>query len=185
MTVSDRIPKETCPYWSTISMKCGICNGGLFIPMDDHAETFCITPHFPACLQYTNNLEKEALFRRKVRKSEENRRKNLRIETSHNITLVKIFESGKLISNYLPEAKTIDVSMSGMRMETRKPLLHDMMIRFSFDDSLPRIFHEVTGQIEWCNKQIDDPGYQAGVSFKENHIKEAMGRYLGKNNKHI
>jgi hypothetical protein len=185
MTVSNQIPKEICPYWSVVSMKCGICNGGLFIPMDDHAETFCITPHFPACLQYTNNLKKEALFRIKVRKSEENRRKNLRIETSHKITLVKIFESGKLVSNYLPEAKTIDVSMSGMRMETRKPLLHDMMIRFSFDDSLPRIFHEVTGQIEWCNKQIDDPGYQAGVSFKEKHIKEAMGRYLGKNKKHI
>jgi hypothetical protein len=184
MTVSDQNPKGKCPYWSAASMKCGICSGGLFIPMDDYVETFCITPHYSACLQYSRNLEKEILLHRKVRKSEENRRKNIRIETSRKITLIKIFESGKLVSNYLPEAKTIDVSESGMRMATRKPLLHDMMIRFSFDDSLPRVFHEVTGKIEWCNKQIDDPGYQAGVSFKEKHIKEAMGRYLGKNKEH-
>lgn len=63
-------------------------------------------------------------------------------------------------------------------MTTDKPLTHETVIQFSFDDSFPEMLHEVTGQVEWCNKQVDEPGYQAGVSFRGAHIIEAMGRYL-------
>lgn len=114
----------------------------------------------------------------KVRKSEENRRKYLRIVTSHQITLVKIFESGKRLSHFSSRAKAIDMSKGGMRMATDDPLADNAMIQFSFDDTFPQILNEVTGQVEWCNKQIDKPGYQAGLSFKETHIIEAMGSYL-------
>jgi hypothetical protein len=153
--------------------------------MDDFAETFCVTPHFESCMQYTVHSENQIILLKKFRNSEENRRKFLRIETSHEITLVKIFESGKLVSNFSSGAKIIDVSKCGMRMATNNPLADDMMVQLSFDNSFPQIFHEVTGQIEWCNKQIDDPGYQAGVSFQEDHIKEAIGRYLGQHEDYI
>jgi hypothetical protein len=159
-------------------MKCSACNGGLFIPLDDHIDAFCCTSHFPVCSQYTLYSENQILLLKNVRKSEENRRKHRRIETSQPITLLKIFESGRLASHFLSGARTIDVSRGGMRMTTDKPLTHETVIQFSFDDSFPEMLHEVTGQVEWCNKQVDEPGYQAGVSFRGAHIIEAMGRYL-------
>ncbi len=173
-----------CPFWAAESRKCSIRNGGLFIPMDDFAETFCTTPHFPSCMQYTLHSENQILLVQNVRKSEENRRKFLRMETSRKITLVKIFESGRIISKFSTSAKIIDVSKCGMRMATKKPLAHDMTIQFSFDDSFPQLPMEIIGQIEWCNKQIDEPGYQAGVSFQEDHFKDAIGRYLNQQKKH-
>jgi hypothetical protein len=170
--------QEKCPFWVATSMKCSLCNGGLFIPLDDHAETFCYTPLFRACRQYALYSENQILLAEKVRKSEENRRKYLRIETSHQITLVKIFESGKCLSHFSSKAKAIDISKGGMRMVTDTPLADNAMVQFFFDDTFPRILNEISGQVEWCNKQIDEPGYQAGLSFKEAHIIEAMGSFL-------
>ena len=127
--------------------------------------------------------ENQICLLEKVRKSEVNRRKYLRIETSHDITLVKIFKPKQSESELSYKAKTIDVSSGGMRMAIINPLTHDSIVHCSFDNSFPPALHEVTGIVEWCNKQIDEPGYQAGLSFKGDDIVEAMRRYLKQENK--
>ncbi|MGB3221259.1 MAG: PilZ domain-containing protein [Desulforhopalus sp.] len=162
-------------------MKCKICNGGLFIPLDDHTETFCKTASFLACKQYMLHAEKQLCLMEKVRKSEENRRRYLRIEISKKINLIKLFKSGKFISHVSSKTKTVDVSKGGMRVTIDNPLGYASMVQFSFDDSFPQALHKVTGHVEWCNKQIDKPGYQAGVSFHGDRIVEAMCLYLKKN----
>jgi hypothetical protein len=179
MTARDRKNRPNCPFWSVSSRKCSLCNGGIFIPLDDHVAAFCTTPHFSACVQYTTHSEMSTSLQENVRKSEENRRKFLRIETSHKITLIKISGSDKTESPSRTYTKTLDVSKGGMRLATEKALLHDMLVKFSFDESFPHILHDVTGQVEWCNKQVDEPGYQVGVSFQGEHIIEAMGQHLG------
>ncbi len=184
MNAKDSKCPSKCPFWSPISKKCTLCKGGIFIPMDNHVEAFCITPHFSTCPQYTAHSENRAFLQEKVRKSEENRRKFIRIATKHKITLVKIFEPQKDEVPIFTSANTLDLSKGGMRMATEKALLHDMLIQFSFDDSFPHILHDVTGQVEWCNKQIDEPGYQVGVSFKDNKVIELMGRLLGQQLEH-
>ena len=183
MTAKDCKHPSKCPFWTAASTKCGLSKGGIFIPLDDHVEAFCITPQFPACAQYTLYSENQNFLAKKVRKSEENRRKFMRIETKHKITLIKILEPGKPESPILTSANTLDLSKGGMRVATEKALLHDMLIQFSFGESFPQILHDVTGQVEWCNKQIDDPGYQVGVSFKEDNVIEVMGRLLDQQQK--
>lgn len=163
-------------------MKCTLGKSGIFIPLDDHVEAFCITPQFSACAHYSLFSENQI---KNVRKSEENRRKFMRIETTHKITLLKILEPDKPESPFLASANTLDLSKGGMRVATEKALLHDMLIQFSFGESFPQILHDVTGQVEWCNKQIDEPGYQVGVSFKEDNVIEVMGRLLEQQQQHI
>lgn len=184
MTVKNRTGHVKCPFWTASSMKCSICNDGLFIPLDDHVKIFCESPHFTACKQYTHHSENQISLLENVRKSEENRRKYLRIQTSHAITLVKISGSDKQEPPFSSSANTIDVSKGGMRVATDKPLLYDSVIQFSFDDSLPQSLHGLTGQVKWCHKQLDEPGYQAGVSFQADHIIEAMVRHLGQQHNH-
>lgn len=174
MTAEDRKHQERCPFWSATSVKCTICDNGLFIPLDNHAEVFCKTSRYSACMQYTLYSENHILLQEKVRKSEVNRRKFLRIESSHAITLIKIAESGDLVAQFPQEGKTIDVSKRGMRIAVDRPLVHDALVQFSFDDSFPLKVHQVTGLVEWCNKQIDEPGYHAGVSFQGNYVFESF-----------
>ncbi len=120
-----------------------------------------------------------------VRNSGENRRKYLRVESSHTITLLKIFNSGKLVNSLTSGSKTIDLSKGGMRLEIEKPLTSDATVQFSLDNSFPPALRQLTGLVEWCNKQVDEPGYQAGVSFQGEHIVEAMDRYLGQLNQNM
>lgn len=180
LNVATKKRKHTaiCPFWSNTSMKCSISNGGLFIPLDDHAESYCYSLHFGSCDQYIFHSENQILLYGNVRKTENNRRKYPRFKTSQIIKLVKISESGESLSYFSPRANTIDMSQGGMRMVTDTKLADNAQIQFSFDDSLPQIFNDITGQVEWCNKQLDEPGYQAGISFTEPHIIEAIGSYL-------
>jgi hypothetical protein len=170
---------EQCPFWSSSSTKCSLCNGGLFIPLDDHVEAFCKTFRYPSCVQYSLHSENQIYLQEKIRISENNRRKYLRLESSHKITLLKILQADKSESHVGSDAKTIDLSKGGIRMFTKDPLTNDALVQFSFDESFPQTFHEITGQVKWCNKQINETGYQAGISFQGAHIAEAMGRYLG------
>lgn len=91
---------------------------------------------------------------------------------------MNIIKSGEFVTDFSSDAQTIDVSKGGLRMTTDNLLLHDTKVQFSFDDSFPLPLHKVIGQVEWCNKQIDEPGYQAGVSFLNKDAVEAMGHYL-------
>jgi len=117
-----------------------------------------------------------------VRNSGVNRRKYLRIETSHTINLLQMYKAGKLVSSFTSGTKVLDLSKGGMRLETKKPLTSDATVQFNLDDSFPPALRRLTGLVEWCNKQVDEPGYQAGVSFQGEHIAEAMDRYLGQRN---
>ena len=180
MTEEDQKNTQRCPFWSAKAAKCTICDNGLFIPLDNHVEAFCKTSRFPACMQYALYSENHIDLQEKVRNSEVNRRKYLRIESSHTISLIKIFESGNLVSQEPYRALTIDISKNGMRLATDKPLVRNALVEFSFDDYFPLNIHEATGQIEWCNKQVDEPGYQAGVSFQGNHVIETLDRICGR-----
>lgn len=179
MVDNNNIRQANCPYWSAKSMKCRICSGGLFIPLDDHIEVYCKTPAFPQCLQFSLHTENHVQILDRREEAYKNRRKYLRIETEYKVTLVKLVDSGKIASHHSTIGKTLDVSMGGMRLATKTPLANDTLLQFSFDPSFPEELQYGSGQVAWCNKQIDEPGYQAGITFHDDHLIEAMGLYLG------
>jgi len=180
MTDNQKKQNINCPFWLADSLTCKLCKDGLFIPFDDHIKTYCKTSNYPQCLQYTLYAdETPSQLSGSADDSFENRRKHPRVEVQHKITLVKSTKSGEVISHYSSIAKTLDVSSNGMRLEVDTPLLDDTIIQFSFDDSFPQPLQSGFGKIKWCNKQIDEPGYQAGLTFQGEHAAEAMRAYLG------
>jgi len=167
-----------CPFWSMMSMKCRICKSGLFIPLDNHIEVYCKTPDYSHCLQYFMHPGNRLEISDTTRQTDKNRRKFERIEARLRITLVKHIHSGAIGSHCSTFAKTLDLSSGGMRLTTSKPLVNSSIVQFSFDNSFPENLHECSGQVAWCNKEIDVPGYQAGISFQDHHVVEAMDTYL-------
>ena len=181
MTAEDYKPAHKsprkCPFWSATAVKCTICENGLFIPLDRHAEAFCKTCQFPACMQYTLYSENHIFLAENVRKSEINRRKFIRVPSSQRV-LVTTRAANDGVTEPPYEIKTIDLSTSGMRVALKKPLLPDALVQFSFDDSFPLKIEHMTGLVEWCNKQVDEPGYQAGLSFQDRCIIDLQDRLL-------
>ena len=173
---------EVCPFWASDSMKCKLCNDGLFIPLEDHIKIYCKTDNHPQCLQYSlyadshfKSLEKSADFIK-------NRRKHPRVEVHHKVTLIKFTKSGEIATHYPALAQTLDVGAGGMRVIIDNALPNDAEVQFSFDDSFPEALQSGMGRIEWCNKQLDNSGYHAGLSFQGKEIGKAMEFYLGIHN---
>lgn len=179
MASKETTPLDRCPHWSALSMKCRICKDGLFIPLDSHIEIYCKTPEYPQCLQYslhtTNLLDRI----KTTRQLEKNRRKFKRFEANYKITLVKLIHSGAIVTHSATVAETLDLSSAGMRVTTNKALFNDAELQFSFDTSFPEELQNCTGQVAWCNKEIDTHGYQAGICFHDDRTISAMRRYLG------
>jgi hypothetical protein len=179
MTTKPKQQTTGCPFWLADSLKCKLCNDGLFIPFDDHIKTYCKTVHHPQCLQYTLYADAHLQLTESTETAFENRRRHPRVEVHHKITLVKSTQSGEIISHHAAIAKTLDVSRNGMRLEVDIPLMDDTVVQFSFDDSFPKALQSGLGQIKWCNKQIDESGYQAGLTLQGEQEVEAMRQYLG------
>jgi len=169
--------KVICPFWNEQSMKCSVQHMGLFIPLEDHVAVYCCTHNYPQCLQYVHQMSSEIAIAAKDSSKTKDRRKFLRIELQHDITLTEA-EKEKKGTIASAKAKTLDLSMGGMRLSTEKPLRNDSIIQFSFDDAL--FEHPLTGigHIAWCIKSADSPGYQAGIVFEEQHFVQRIGTYL-------
>lgn len=176
--------KEKCPFWSSNTMKCRISKGGLFIPLDDHISVYCTSFDYPQCLQYSLQENDPATITQIVDQIAENRRKHKRIATQQRVTLVQSTHSGKIISHKSAVAHTLDVSQGGMRLSTFQPLRGDSIVEFSFHEPFPLTLHSALGHVAWCNKQINEPGYQAGIAFKNERVIQAMGNFLGANFEH-
>lgn len=106
------------------------------------------------------------------------RRKFVRIDACYKITLVKLIHSGTVVSHFSSFAKTLDLSNGGMRLTINRPLANNTEVQFLFGKSFPQNLQEGSGQVVWCNKDIDAPGYQAGITFHDDRIIKAMSRYL-------
>jgi hypothetical protein len=178
MTANNTEHPGNCRFWSALSMKCRICKEGLFIPLDNHIEMYCKTTEYPHCLQYMLHSENIQSYLELTKKDENNRRKYERYQTCHQITLVRLVQSGKIASHYSIIAKTLDLSSGGMRLTTKNPLINHSLVQFTFDQSFPENLQNGTGQVAWCNKQIDEPGYQAGITFQDDRLITSMDRYL-------
>ncbi|KJS02939.1 MAG: hypothetical protein VR65_03630 [Desulfobulbaceae bacterium BRH_c16a] len=158
-------------------MKCQLRQGGLFLPLDDHIEVYCKSPYYTQCTQYSLHLKNTIQLVDK--KAPRNRRKYERVVSHHPVTLVKLFPSGEIVAHFSIIGRTLDLSKGGLRLATEKPLINDTMVRFSFEESFPESLRKGKGEIAWSNKIIDEPGYQAGISFKDDHLINTMGVYLG------
>lgn len=133
--------------------------------MDDHVEIYCTTKDYSQCLQYNQQTTNQLLLIESTRRSLQNRRQHERFELHQDITLVKLFDTDHIV-RISTNAKTLDMSRAGMRLSLETPLQSDGLIRFSFDDVHSDQILTGKGHIAWCNKQIDEPGYQAGVVFE-------------------
>ncbi len=177
-----------CAYWSALTCKCGKSEGGLFIPMDAHIERYCLSENCYECpqLQPTRHRESEKNTRwRNRRKAERiHARETLMLNPHLPTTYPDSFHSFQPTSpvtfssiEKFP-AETIDISTSGMRLFADMPLSQHSLVEISFSKKFPKQLRRAKARVQWCNKQIDEPGYQMGIAFTGSQTGRAMEGYL-------
>lgn len=167
-----------CPFWCKQTKKCTVQQKGLFIPLEDHVDLYCTSNNYPNCLQYSHQVSGQLQFADETIHSFINRRRFVRIKLQRQVTLVRTSSTNDP-TEVTNQAQTLDLSLGGMRLATEKPLHSDSVVQFSFDDeTMPDHMLTGSGYIAWCNKQIDEPGYQAGIVFGEKQVSKEIGSYL-------
>jgi hypothetical protein len=178
--MTETIPdKKSCPYWSPTSLKCSLCNEGLFIPLENHIEVYCRTEAYTICMQYSLRSEFYHRFLPENTASpHDNRRRHIRVQDRHHVTLTPFHRPATPASQVSTPARTIDLSIGGLRLQTVEPLVNDTVIQFSFEDFTPDFPLAGTATVKWCHRLVDSSEYQAGLAFTNDQTAEAMGRYL-------
>jgi hypothetical protein len=160
-------------------LKCSLCSEGLFIPLENHLEIYCRTEAFTMCMQYS--LSSESCHRslpENTAAPHDNRRRHIRVEGRHRLTLMRLNRSGTSAPQAATLARTIDLSIGGLRLQTAEPLASDTVIQFSFDECAPHFPVAGTATVKWCHPLPDSSEYQSGLAFANEQTAEAMGIYL-------
>ncbi len=169
---------QKCDYWSIPACKCGKNEGGIFIPLEDHIVRYCLSANHCRCPQFQATGRPQAEISAKWK----NRRRSERINAQEAITLDALNPHSLLIpvSAAIKKfaARTLDISASGMRLFTAVPISQNSVIEFSFGSKFPKQLRRAKGKVQWCNKQVDEPGYQLGIAFAERQVSKAMAGYL-------
>ncbi len=168
---------STCEFWSESEHACKVCNSGLFIPLDDHIEIYCKTSEHVLCIQYNMNVQTTS---DEEKWSSVNRRKYMRIKERQKVSLVRLNESGNIVSHLPEKAHVLDLSMGGMRVNSREILMNDSIVQFTFaGDDIPSNMQTGIAKVRWSCPINNDTLYQVGLAFQNENTMEAIGRHLG------
>lgn len=166
-----------CEFWSASEHTCKVCNSGLFIPLGDHIEIYCKTAEHTQCIQYNMNIQttndEEAV-------TAENRRQHIRVKEQCPITLVRLNESGNIVSHISEAVNILDLSLGGMRVNSREMLLNDTIVQFSFiTEEASDAPQTGIAKVRWSCSINNDTLYQVGLEFQSDQTIEVVGRHLG------
>ncbi len=158
---------------------CSLTKGGIFIPLPEHIEMFCKTPHYLECEQYFRNnhlnseLSNEEIF------IDNGRRHFRRIPDILALTLSNCDETGHPSQIIDAHACTLDLSPGGMLLESRQALMMNNLVAFTFGPHFSTPNHTGIGQVRWCKEAKKTDAFHAGLSFVDASTKQALGHHMG------
>lgn len=177
MTDKKTIEEHTyCLYWSQKNKECTLTRGGLFIPMTNHIKAYCQTSRFFLCRHYIRGsklLEEEA--QDYPYKFGGGRRRYSRKKDCFSVILESCDQAGKPVEIFDKDAYVMDLGIGGVRLESSKEIPPVGLLAFTFgpDFIIPDL--KGFGEVRWSGSVPDSENFQAGLSFADNAIKQAIG----------
>lgn len=160
-----------CPYWQALKCALKATTEGIYIPLDNHIAIYCKSSEYKLCSQYSEVNAQQPV-------ADSNKRKRIRRDSKHPITIVHLNDSGNITSRGICKATTIDLSMSGMRLMTEEPMRKNSLIQFSLDNSTSNAAHHGIAISKWCSSARDKEGYFVGFAFHNKETTKDMGNYF-------
>jgi hypothetical protein len=109
-----------------------------------------------------------------------NRRAHVRVKENRQITLVRLNDSGNIVSHQPEKANVLDLSMGGMRVNSRELLLNDSLVQFNFlDENLPPQLQSGIAKVRWSCPIHHNTQFQMGLAFQSDQTMKAIGEHLG------
>ncbi|MBV5318842.1 MAG: hypothetical protein JZU50_13675, partial [Desulfobulbaceae bacterium] len=118
-----------CPHYCPYSRSCQLVKEGLFLPIDQHVASYCLSSHYPSCLHYQLLAGDEGETAQQ-QSEPDNRRRSIRVPSNHNFRFSEITGHDQFPGLRENDAWTVDLSDHGIRFASRQLLTVDTTIRF-------------------------------------------------------
>ena len=94
---------------------------------------------------------------------------NRRIGWDYSLYFSPLEEMGLQKESERKEAKSVDISLGGMRIKSSEDISHQQVMAFSFGTDQEEAYSiDGIGELQWC-RETPGNGYLAGVSFVSLH----------------
>jgi len=179
MTTAGEPPKK-CSYLCTDEEQaCSMTKGGIYLPLKEHIEMFCKTPHFLECHQYVRGSKIGAKTSLEEDYRDNGRPQFRRIADLLSLSLANCDEAGRPCQLIDGNACTVDLSPGGMRLESHHRLSTHDLISFTFGPHFSTPNLTGVGQIMWSTAANEPDLFHAGLAFLDATTKQAIGHHMG------
>ena len=161
------MPEFSCPYWEQDSHLCLLVEEGIFLPIEAHISTYCLTSLYALCNQY-EVLVSHDQWSEQSGYFTNNRRRSVRIPSQHLFRYTEITGSDHPPSIREDDAWTVDLSAHGIRFSTRRLLPPKTMLRFEMvkgdKESIAGI-----GRVVWSKPIESSQLFHSAIVFSGHH----------------
>lgn len=182
----------TCCYLCRSSFECSLKKGGVFVPLQDHFEQYCLTDNFTHCHHFIQSAlacgvasPSFCKIARNISSEQGERRSFVRKKAAFTVTL-SAYDQGEgqsldgdnVDSVCNTFAQTVDLAQGGMRVRAATRLVKQGILLFNFgEEFIAPLLH---GFAEVCwQKTCEDTGHwEAGLSFKDQFVKAIIAVQL-------
>lgn len=170
----------TCCYLCKSSFECSLKKGGVFVPLQDHFEQFCLTDNFINCSHFIQSASASngavSAFNPMPTLSQAERRVFVRHKAEFSVVLSSYGKGGKtaVVPDPSAFAQTIDFAQGGMRVQAPKQLAQKGLVIFNFGEGFIAPFLHGIAEVCWQKTCLDDGLWEAGLSFKDQFVKAVI-----------
>lgn len=176
---------DKCPYWAIESNReCGIIKGGMYIPMPEHIRMFCHSAKYYQCQKYIKGCElinAQDEFELNELFGSRDRRRLRRYPEQFYLDLVACDKNNdsKVMKAY--KAKSLDVSLGGLRVESFNEFPADAVVSFVMDPDFSSESLLGIGEIKWSAPKKDSNKFESGIAFSNYSTSESVREFLETN----
>lgn len=175
--------KYFCPFWNQKeSIECTMIKGGMYIPLPEHVQMFCMSSRYVQCRQYIHGIEMTRTQENHVMNNEfldsKDRRRMKRYPELLYFDLAACDKNkGPQVIN-IYKAKSLDISLGGMRLESHNEFMTDTLISFVMDPDFSSEDLLGVGEVKWCRPKENSTKYEMGIAFSNYSTAKNIKEFL-------
>ena len=173
--------KSSCPFLDKVSeSSCRLSASGLIIPTSEHILNYCKNESYYTCHHFIQSriATEQNIELAYDDRPASNRRRHMRIPTYQPVRISRIHTDTNKEETIDNGAASIDLSLGGMRLETKAYLDPDETISFFFGEGNDQQYFKGKGDVKWIHAHESDEIIQVGLSFNDQETSNAVHRHL-------
>lgn len=171
-----------CIFWAKENNgECGIKDKGIYIPMPAHVNYFCLSSNYYKCKQYIKRDQKnESILTSDIDEfvGRRDRRRLRRYPEQLHLNLIVQVRNIGLKGMNLCKAKSLDISLGGLRVECSSEFAHDTVVSFVMNPEFSSDNLLGFGEVKWCLPKKGTDRYESGIAFSNYSTSENVREYL-------